>query len=76
MVRVYDPEVQREKIVYFDDSNHEDLRRGDLYLRRSAAIRNKRGQLTKDDPRSANFWSRRYLWASGEPYSLFQPPDT
>lgn len=32
------------------------------YLRRSAGIRNKKGELTKDDPWSANYWSRKILW--------------
>jgi len=34
------------------------------YLRRSAGIRNKAGELTKDDPWSANHWSRKILWPS------------
>ena len=33
------------------------------YLTRSAGIRNKSGQLTKDDKFSANYWARRDLWA-------------
>lgn len=32
------------------------------YLARSAGIRDKSGKLTKDNPLSANYWSRRYLW--------------
>jgi len=32
------------------------------YLSRSAGIRNKKGELTKDDPFSANYWSRKILW--------------
>ena len=32
------------------------------YLARSAGIRDGEGNLTKDDPLSANFWSRRVLW--------------
>ncbi|WP_194847983.1 hypothetical protein [Candidatus Neptunochlamydia vexilliferae] len=34
----------------------------DNYLRRSAGIRNKKGELVKDDPWSANYWSRKILW--------------
>lgn len=37
------------------------------YLRRSAGIRNKRGQLTKNDKWSANYWSRKILWPKGKP---------
>jgi len=71
-VRVWDWEEKKDKIVYFghrdyeDFTQHGDLKRRRSYLRRSAGIRNWRGQLTKDDPRSANYWSRRVLWASGE----------
>jgi hypothetical protein len=35
------------------------------YLARSAGIRNKLGELTKDDPWSANYWARRILWPPG-----------
>ena len=37
------------------------------YLKRSAGIRDKNGNLTKDDPWSANYWSRRILWPEGKP---------
>lgn len=37
------------------------------YLSRSAGIRNKSGQLTKDDKFSANYWARRDLWPSNKP---------
>jgi len=36
------------------------------YLTRSAGIKNKSGQLTKDDPFSPNHWSRKVLWPSEE----------
>ena len=32
------------------------------YLKRSAGIRNGKGELTKDDVWSANYWSRKILW--------------
>lgn len=32
------------------------------YLARSAGIRDGEGNLTKDDPQSANYWARRVLW--------------
>jgi hypothetical protein len=32
------------------------------YLTRSAGIRDKQGNLTKDDPMSANYWARKVLW--------------
>lgn len=37
------------------------------YLTRSAGIRNKSGELTKNDKFSANYWSRRVLWPRNEP---------
>jgi hypothetical protein len=36
------------------------------YLNRSGGIRNKSGQLTKDDPFSPNYWARRDLWPRGK----------
>lgn len=36
------------------------------YLARSAGIRDKDGNLTKDDPFSPNYWARRYLWPDGK----------
>jgi hypothetical protein len=35
------------------------------YLKRSAGIKNKSGNFTKDDKFSANYWARRVLWPSG-----------
>jgi hypothetical protein len=35
------------------------------YLARSAGIRDKSGNLTKDDIFSPNYWARRVLWPSG-----------
>ncbi|MGA1354052.1 MAG: NUDIX domain-containing protein [Candidatus Limnocylindrus sp.] len=32
------------------------------YLKRSAGIRDKSGNLTKDDPFSPNYWARKHLW--------------
>ncbi|MCF7806659.1 MAG: hypothetical protein K9M07_04750 [Simkaniaceae bacterium] len=39
------------------------------YLARSAKITNKEGQLTKDDPWSANYWARKILWPANKPAS-------
>ena len=35
------------------------------YLARSAGIRDKDGNLTKDDPFSPNYWARKVLWPDG-----------
>lgn len=37
------------------------------YLKRSAGIRNKSGQLTKNDKWSANYWARKILWPAKKP---------
>jgi len=37
------------------------------YLARSGNIRNKTGKLTKDDPWSANYWTRKVLWPANKP---------
>lgn len=58
------------KLVHFGDSSMKDYRQHESksrranYLARSGGIRNKDGQLTKDDPFSPNYWSRKVLWAS------------
>lgn len=50
-----------------DYTQHYDEKRRDNYLSRSAEIKDKTGRPTKDDPFSANYWSRRILWLSKEP---------
>ena len=37
------------------------------YLRRSSNIRNKKGELTKNDSFSANYWARKILWPKNKP---------
>jgi hypothetical protein len=43
--------------------NHGDQKRRQNYLTRTAKIKNKKGQLTKDLPSSPNFHARKILWA-------------
>lgn len=54
---------------YFDKTgltpqklNHGDKKRKKNYLQRSAGIKDGKGNLTKDDPTSANYHSRQILW--------------
>ena len=47
---------------YQDYRQHKSKKRRKNYLARSGGIRNKQGQLTKDDKFSANYWARRKLW--------------
>lgn len=42
--------------------NHNDEKRRKNYLSRSGGIKNKSGKLTKNDPMSPNYHSRRILW--------------
>ena len=79
-VLVWDPHRQRGEIVRFGDrryedfTQHHDWARRASFLRRSAGIRDGEGRLTAGNPLSASYWSRRYLWASGEPYVDVRPP--
>ena len=67
----------KKKLVHFGDAkmehfkdktgiwsklDHGDKERGKNFLTRSAGIKNKDGGLTKDDPFSPNFHSRKILW--------------
>lgn len=52
------------QVGYEDFTMHRDINRRKKYLTRSAGIRNKYDKLTKDDPFSPNYWSRRILWDS------------
>ena len=57
-----------EKIIHFGDKNytnygtHLNKKRLMNYLKRSANIRDGKGQLTRNNPFSANYWARRILW--------------
>ena len=47
---------------YADYLTHRDKERRDNYLNRSRSIVNKKGELTYNNPESANFWSINLLW--------------
>ena len=47
---------------YPDYLIHKDKDRRDKYLARATKIKNKQGQLTNNNPHSANFWSVNLLW--------------
>ena len=57
-----------KKLIYFGDSSmedftqHRDKQRRLNYLNRSAGIRDKQGNLTKNNKNSPNYWSRKILW--------------
>ena len=56
------------KIIHFGDKRytnygiHTNKERLKNYLKRSANIRDSKGNLTKNNPYSANYWSRKILW--------------
>jgi hypothetical protein len=60
--------VVKYKLLNFGDSTmsdwtkHKDKKRRSNYLSRSGGIRNKSGELTKNDKFSANYWSRKINW--------------
>lgn len=47
---------------YEDYTQHHSKERRKNYLTRSAGIRDKNGNLTKDNPFSPNYWARKELW--------------
>jgi hypothetical protein len=57
-----------KRLIHFGDANMKDFRQhGDSarrknYLERSGGIRDKSGNLTKNNKNSANYWSRKVLW--------------
>ena len=48
---------------YPDYLIHKDNERKEKYLSRAMKIKNKKGELTYDNPESANFWSVNLLWS-------------
>ena len=47
---------------YEDYLLHKDEERRQKYLKRAKAIKNKKGELTFKDPKSANYWCINLLW--------------
>tara|TARA_R110000851_G_scaffold14013_3_gene47450 strand:+ start:355 stop:639 length:285 start_codon:yes stop_codon:yes gene_type:complete len=52
----------KDKTGIWSSKNHGDSKRRANYLSRSGGIKNGSGGLTKDDPHSPNYHSRRVLW--------------
>ena len=48
---------------YPDYLIHKDNERKEKYLSRAMKIKNKKGELTYENPESANFWSVNLLWS-------------
>ena len=58
-----------KKLIHFGDSKmsdftkHKDAARRKNYLERSGGIKDKSGNLTKNNKNSANYWARKILWS-------------
>ena len=52
----------KDKTGIWSHKDHSDKVRRKNYLTRSAGIKKKDGTLTKDDPSSPNYHSRKILW--------------
>ena len=51
------------QIGYEDFTQHRDKKRKENYCKRSAGIKDKQGNLTKNNKESANYYSRKFLWS-------------
>jgi len=49
-------------LKYYSDMNHNDKNRQLRYFKRALKIKDKDGNLTKDNKLSPNYYSLRYLW--------------
>ena len=54
----------KDRTGIWSQLDHRDKKRRSSYLARSAGIRDGQNRLTKDNPLSPNYHSRRVLWAS------------
>ena len=52
----------KDKTKHWTSLDHQDKKRRENYLTRSAMIKDKAGKLTKDNPASSNYHARRILW--------------
>ena len=65
---VYVTKDGKKRLIHFglvgmgDYTTHKDPVRRANYLKRSAGIKDKNGQLTKDNKNSSNYWARKVLW--------------
>ncbi len=55
-------EHYKDKTGIWKSKDHLDNKRRKSYLARSGGIKTKDGKLTKNDPNSPNYHSRRILW--------------
>ena len=62
---VYVKKKGKVKLIHFGDSKYRhnySKEARESYLARSAGIRDKEGNLTRNNKNTANYWSRKVLW--------------
>lgn len=65
MVYVRNPKTGKIKTIHFGDKNYKhnySEKAWRSYIARAEGIKDKQGNLTKNNKLSANYWSIRYLW--------------
>jgi hypothetical protein len=65
MVYVRDPRTGKIKVIHFGAQGYKhnySEKAWRSYIARASGIRDKKGNLTKDNKLSPNYWSIRYLW--------------
>ena len=65
MVYVRDSKTGKIKLIHFGAKGYKhnySEKAWKSYIARASGIRNKQGELTKDNKLSANYWAIRYLW--------------
>ena len=69
MVFVLNPKTNRVNTIHFGQKgyrhNYSKMAKR-KFLARSGGIRDKKGNLTKNNPLSANYWSRTFLWGASK----------
>ncbi len=67
---VYVMKDGKKRLINFGDANmedftqHKDKKRRASYLARSGGIKDKNGNLTKNNKNTANYWARKVLWSA------------
>lgn len=62
---VYVKKEGKTRLIHFGDSRYKhnySKKAWKSYIKRSAGIRDKNGNLTKNNKNSANYWARKILW--------------
>ena len=69
MIFVINPKTGRLNTIHFGQkgyASNKSKSSWEKYMKRSAAIRDKKGNLTRNNKLSANYWARKILWPSSK----------